>query len=251
MAKVLLVNNLSAEPYRLIKPAFASEVRELPPSQTWLAAQQNHTDMALISVARRSDVAGVMEPLGHFGVACFGAVGSVVCVSKQNLAQVARDRLPVHLTVESETSVLLFQHLWRKEFGIAPTIAADASQAAARLCIGNEARALQVAGQWPLVTDLGEWWYRQTGLPFVFARWMIRTSCSSDVKQRAHDWLAESTALARTAEGGQRMVRRTLEQRLFNTPTAAAAYFAALVSRFTHAEVQAEAQFLELIRPAK
>lgn len=251
MTHILLVNNLSAEPYRLIKPAFATRLSELPPSETWQAARNRHADVALISVARMVDVSGVMEPIGQFGVACRGAVGSVFCLSRMALPEVARDDLPVHLTEESETSVLLFHRLWIKEFGKPPVTTKEPSEAVARVCIGNEARAMHMSGTWAFVVDLCDWWLTQTGLPFVFARWMINATCSREEKDRVQAWLAESTAFARSGEGLHRMISRTLEQRLFDGPAAAAAYFSSLISQFSPAEVQAEALFLERISDPK
>lgn len=251
MAHVALVNNLSAEPFRLIKPIFATRLSEFPPSDLWQAARNRRVDLALITVARQADVSDVMEPIGQFGVACNGAVGSVLCLSNKALPDVARNGQPVYLTRDSETSVLLFQQLWSDEFGAPPNTTPHVSDAVARVCIGNKARTLQLSGAWPFVRDLGEWWHARTGLPFVFARWMIRKSCSQEDKNRAHEWLADSVSYARSNEGLRKMIGRTLEQRLFDERAAAAAYFSSLISRFSPAETQAEALFLQKIADSR
>ena len=241
------MNNLSAEPFRLIEPPFATEFGELPPSQTWQAAKEGRVDVALISVARRADVSGVMEPAGDFGVACRGAVGSVLLLSQIAPIEVARRGMAIHLTTQSETSVVLLRWLWFHEFGSSLVTAMRPTEAVGRLCIGNEARTRQLSGEWPFAVDLGQWWYGQTGLPFVFARWMIDVSLSRRQKEDVRAWLSESVALARSLEGRNRMIERAMQQRLFDDRAAAELYFSSLISRLSQAEVQAEAHFLESI----
>lgn len=244
------MNNLSAEPFRLIEPPFATSFEELPPSQTWQAAKNRLIDVAMISVARRPDVSGVMESAGDFGVACKGAVRSVLLFSQLAPREMARQGLAVHLTAQSETSVVLLRELWRHEFGTPLVAAPSLSEAAGCLCIGNEARTQLLSGEWPVTVDLCQWWHAQTGLPFVFAHWMIDASLSQRQKDEVRAWLSESVALAGTPEGMQRMIRRTLRQRLFDDQAAAQTYFSALISRFSQAELQAESYFLASIADA-
>ncbi len=251
MTRIVLVNNLSAEPFRLIVPPFATAFGELPPSQTWHAAKDRLVDVALVSVARRPDVANVMEPAGNFGVACRGAVGSVLLLSQIAPREVARRGLAIHLTTQSETSAVLLSRLWLNEFSARLITTTCVSEAVGRLCIGNEARTQQLSGGWPFTVDLGQWWHSQTGLPFVFARWMINASLSRRQKDDVRAWLSESAALARSYKGRDRMVGRAMQQQLFNDRAAAEVYFSSLISRFSQAEEQAESHFLELIVNAK
>jgi chorismate dehydratase len=251
VTRIVLVNNLSAEPFRLIKPAFATALSELPPSQTWQAARSGQVDVALVSLARTPDVASVMEPAGNFGVACRGAVGSVLLLSRIAPPEVARRGLAIHLTAQSETSVMLLRRLWHTEFGVPLMTTARPSEAVGRLCIGNEARKQQMSGQWSSTVDLGQWWHARTGLPFVFARWMIDASLPQGQKEAVRAWLSESASLARSRQGKDRMIERAMQQMLFGERAAADLYFSSLISRFSQAEVQAEARFLDSIVDAK
>ncbi|TLM68934.1 MAG: futalosine synthase [Deltaproteobacteria bacterium] len=110
-----------------------------------------------------------------------GAVCSVLLFSRQPLEAVAGSEIV--LTGESATSVNLLQVLLREFCGAGEVVfrvAGDATEGVvaaggSALLIGD--RALHLAGSLPAGTqvyDLGELWYRFTGLPFVFALWIVR-----------------------------------------------------------------------------
>ncbi|MCZ6789480.1 MAG: hypothetical protein O7D33_06020, partial [Chloroflexi bacterium] len=42
---------------------------------------------------------------------------------------------------------------------------------------------------YPFLYDLGQVWYDWTGLPFVFARWIVRKTVASDIRRRLRDQL--------------------------------------------------------------
>jgi chorismate dehydratase len=110
-----------------------------------------------------------------------GPVCSVLLFSRLPLAAVAGSGIA--LTGESATSVNLLQVLLREFCGakeVVYRIAGDSTEdlvasGGSALMIGD--RALRMAGRVPagtLIYDLGELWYRFTGLPFVFALWIVR-----------------------------------------------------------------------------
>lgn len=110
-----------------------------------------------------------------------GPVCSVLLFSSLPLTAVAGDEIV--LTGESATSVNLLQVLLKEFCGAGEVIyriAGDATEevvaaGGSALMIGD--RALCMAGRAPSGTqvyDLGELWYRFTGLPFVFALWIVR-----------------------------------------------------------------------------
>ncbi|GAB7538165.1 hypothetical protein BGC_43870 [Burkholderia sp. 3C] len=138
--------------------------------------------------------------------------------------------------------------MWAEEFSVSPTITENESEALAKVYIGNEAREFKVTDEWPFVADLGAWWYRQTGLPFVFARWMVRRSIDKEIKTAALDWLAQSNVFARTDAGRQQMACRAVQQRLFSDIGTAGKYFDKLVGSFSDAEILGEALFLKSIK---
>jgi predicted solute-binding protein len=251
VASVVLVNNVSVEPFRLLAPAFGVTVRrDFPPSEAWALAAGGAADLAVVPVVKLPDVARVMEPIGDFGVACRGPVGSVLLFGTASLADLVRRRLPIHLTTQSETPRRLLCLLCWREFGIEPVLCAEASKAAAWLCIGDEAlRRRQDTGRPPVVVDLCEWWEQQTQQPFVFARWMVRRTATAAFKELAAHWLDNCADAARTAAGRKTMATRTVQSGLFAAHDAASAYFDRIRSRFGADDKGGEALFLsELAR---
>ncbi len=147
-----------------------------------------------------------------------GPVGSIFLFSKKPIEQL--DGSVVKVTSQSETSVALLDIIFRKFYGIqcALQAAGDPEKAGgdAYLLIGDDALKagkgsdkLQVnsnskdsnksqvtsyklktkgeSGDSLLVTchsllsyDLGDIWYRRTGLPFVFALWIVREGLYRD-----------------------------------------------------------------------
>ncbi|MGB3399636.1 MAG: menaquinone biosynthesis protein [Candidatus Deferrimicrobiaceae bacterium] len=87
---------------------------------------------------------------------------------------------PIAVTNSSDTSVLLLEILLREFLGKKNRLvrtSLSASEALLRypayLAIGDEAIRGGLSGAAAHVTDLGEWWNRETGAPFVFALWIV------------------------------------------------------------------------------
>ncbi len=88
----------------------------------------------------------------------------------------------LHADTDSHTSVILAQLILRERYGVAPPIQplharegvhpADAPET--MLLIGDKVvNASPSAADYPYQLDLGEQWKSLTGLPFVFAMWMM------------------------------------------------------------------------------
>lgn len=119
--------------------------------------------------------------LPGFSISSLGPVRSVLLFSRRSLEAVAAETIV--LTGESATSVNLLKVLLHEFCGAAtvdcrvPELPVEAAIAAGEsaLLIGD--RALRMARAVPegvQVYDLGELWWRFTGLPFVFALWIVR-----------------------------------------------------------------------------
>lgn len=107
------------------------------------------------------------------GIGCRGQVFSVFLAHRKPLAQIDR----IFLDAASRTSVHLLQillgefHGWTGQF-----CNGDPGPNDARLLIGDPAIAFRrsaAASSWQFM-DLGGEWFKQTGLPFVFACWVLR-----------------------------------------------------------------------------
>lgn len=130
---------------------------------------------------------------GH-SISSLGRIQSVLLFSPVALSKLEGEQIAI--TGESATSINLLRIILREFHGLSrvtdlvpdePVEMLIAKQRPA-LLIGD--RALRLADKLPAgmrTFDLGELWYQQTGLPFVFALWMIRRTA---LKKFAQD-LAE------------------------------------------------------------
>lgn len=117
--------------------------------------------------------------LPDLSISAVGPVKSVLLFSRVPLEEL--DAATVGLTGESDTSVILlkillsrfycfknrFERTWKP-------VAEALHQYPALLLIGDTAMKAAATAQAPFIYDLGELWYRSTGLPFVFAFWLVR-----------------------------------------------------------------------------
>lgn len=121
---------------------------------------------------------------GH-SISSKGPVGSVFLFSKRPIE--ALDRLTVLTSSQSETSVALLHIILKKFAGIecdfrttSDPIEKAMQEADAYLLIGDDA--LRESLRWPAlhIYDIGDLWYRYTGLPAVFALWIVRKEARTE-----------------------------------------------------------------------
>jgi chorismate dehydratase len=116
-----------------------------------------------------------------------GPVGSIFLFSKRPIG--ALDGCPICVTSQSETSIALLQIILRRFHGISCHLTVsenpESIDAEAFLLIGDEALKyysgikpyevkLHEVVSPAFIYDLGEIWHQKTGLPFVFALWIVR-----------------------------------------------------------------------------
>lgn len=155
---------------------------------------------------------------GH-SISAFGPVKSVLLFSPRPLEELRGAEIA--LTGESATSVNLMRILLKEFLGHGEVncrvperpveeLLAEGSPA---LLIGD--RALRAAlGASGNVYDLGELWYRFTGLPFVFALWIIRREVAQVKRQEVVALLRQlSTARARAFASLDAVAAATPERR--------------------------------------
>ena len=145
----------------------------LPPNQLKERIQQGKLDAALLSVTEalfRQDYL----VLDGIGVCSAGEVNSVFLAHQGRLEDVSE----VHCDPASLAGVNLLRVLlsWR---GICPkwkvlTSYAAASEKENVLLIGNPAIQFRQHNRTHRLWDLGDAWHQDTGLPFVYAAWLIR-----------------------------------------------------------------------------
>lgn len=118
--------------------------------------------------------------LPDLSISSLGAVKSVLLFSSRPLTDLAK--VPIAITGESSTSVHLLQILLREHFGFdsphlyRPECSVEeiVASGGVGLLIGDRALSAARAGATSFVYDLGELWSSFSGLPFVFALWIVR-----------------------------------------------------------------------------
>jgi chorismate dehydratase len=140
--------------------------------------ERGDLDISVISSVAYAQSPGKYRLLPDLAIACDGAVGSVVCLSRLPLHDLDGER--VLITEESLTSVYLLRLLLERGFGVRPVYLrgevpeALPSEVAAGLLIGDPALRAGYERRYPHQLDLGQGWKELTGLPFVFALWGVR-----------------------------------------------------------------------------
>lgn len=119
---------------------------------------------------------------GH-SISSRGPIGSIFLFTKKNIEEL--NNSIVYVSSQSETSIALLDIILKKFYGMQCKLqvsqSPENSGAEAFLLIGDDAlkcgSRLTVHGS-RLIYDLGEIWYQHTGLPFVFALWIVRRDIS-------------------------------------------------------------------------
>lgn len=127
--------------------------------------------------------------LPDLSISCCGEVLSVILMADSPLKELHGKK--VVLTQESATTAALVRLILSQK-GIAPEFTTqklrhpdDVPQdAGAAMVIGDAAMTQPWEQRFQYRIDLGELWHRMTGLPFVFALWVIPESC---VESHCHE----------------------------------------------------------------
>ncbi len=140
--------------------------------------ERGDLDISVISSLAYAQSPENYHLLPDLAIACDGAVGSVVCLSRVPLQDLDGER--VLITEESLTSVYLLRLLLERGYGVRPVYLRGEvphvlpSEVAAGLLIGDPALKAAYEHKYPHHLDLGQGWKELTGLPFVFALWGVR-----------------------------------------------------------------------------
>ncbi len=246
MIRIASIDNLSARTYRLSTPDFEHSLRFETPARVHALMAAAHCDAALVPVAMLPDLGHAVVSAGNFGIACTGPVRSVQLFSAVPLANLLAERRPIYATPKSRTSVALFKLLCLRQFGALPMLTSCYADGAAHLLIGDAAfECAQRQGGNPNNVDLGGWWLAQTGLPFVYARWVVSSALDAPSKARVLRWLESCAATAATEAGRNELVQgleMAPEDRL-----ALQVYYQRLRAQLSVSDVTGQSHFLQLM----
>jgi chorismate dehydratase len=177
------VNYLNAKPLIYDLERIAPDVDLILDLPSRLADRlaANDLDVALIPVIEYLR-AGTYALVPDIAIATRGPVLSVTLFSKLPWKEIRS----VALDEGSRTSAALVQMIFRRRYGVSPSVQQlpidadpEAMATDAVLLIGDRAMHACLAGH-PYAYDLGEEWTEWTGLPFVFAVWAVRPGVPLD-----------------------------------------------------------------------
>jgi len=182
VARIGMVNFINTAPFYSVwqkEVTNASwQVVEAAPSHLCRMLNAGELDMGIVSsheYARNPQAYVVVDGLS---ISSSGPVGSVCLFSREDSRQL--DGKYISLSPQSQTSNSLIKIILEEFYHLHPNYLSGERQeqhlADALLAIGDEALRLRMRRAYRYQLDLGEIWHNHTGLPFVFALWVVRKS---------------------------------------------------------------------------
>lgn len=229
-------------PYLNSEPFFAClegvEQVSMIPRALGAVMLRGELDAGLLSLADALALGDAVDLL-PFGIATPGATGSVHLWSHRPLEGLHGATIGV--TGETSTSVRMLRMLLEQRYGVRDarwtTLHAGAD---AVLLIGDEAlRQRGRPSRFACCTDLGTEWADWTGLPAVFASWVIRRTLPEATRATLTD--AIDTALAHGLATLDTIAARRRDTGI--TEAEVVDYLRNFIYRFGHAEARAIAEF--------
>jgi chorismate dehydratase len=197
-AAVAMIPYTNMAPYRQLGDPPGCRFVPMVPRASIAALLSDEVVAAAVPVGGLNALARVVEPVGRFGIAADGDVMSVLFFSRVPFNAMHRPRT-IRVTGETASSVRLLYLLLGQRHGFdrLPHLAADGQAPDGELLIGDRAlvRGQAIDTVQPLyITDLSRRWRDIHGLPFVFARWVVRKDAPESVKSAIAGWLDEFKA---------------------------------------------------------
>lgn len=187
--------------------------------------------------------------LPDLSISCTNHVMSVMLFSHLPIEEL--DRKMIATTTESSTSTLLLKLLLHEYYMLTPHYtpldSTKEQEYTAVLLIGDSALREQTNTTYPYRYDLGRLWYQWTGLPFVFALWVVPHTTKYNAHHltspfySARAWSKENISIIyRSAKESNKLTDKTLEE-----------YYACLYYSFGIKEQESIRHFIELLHKHK
>lgn len=188
---------VNAAPFYALWADAPFAVRNLPPRDLGREAESGTVDLGLMAAGDFLRMKDRFEMLAPMGVAARGPVLSVLLFSRRP-ANALGDAL-ISVTPETSTSIRLLKLLLNVRRSL-PNVrfvrGLEPSQADAILQIGDTAMRTRNRPPEGFVhtLDLGADWLEWTGLPFVYAAWVVRSALDPALKAELRSFLEASLA---------------------------------------------------------
>ena len=169
---------LNSEVFYRTLPAEACDLVTLPPRAMAAAVEAGELDGGPLPVAEIFRLGDMVRQVADLGVTARGRAQSVLIFSDRPVREL--DGRDISVTADTATSIQLIRVLAADRWGISPRYVGPDAPASAQLLIGDDAIRRRESGDYAHVIDLGHEWHDLTGLPFVFALWVVHADVSSD-----------------------------------------------------------------------
>jgi predicted solute-binding protein len=216
---IAMIPYTNMAPYRELGEPKDCRFKPLIPKESITALHSGRVLAAAVPVGGLFALKDLVEPIGRFGIAAKQKSMSVVLFSRRPFEKIDGS-CALRLSGDSASSVRLLYLLlgYRLGFDRLPGVAGSNDRVDAELVIGDAAlkRTLRPTADDTYVSDLAELWYRRHGLPFVFARWVVRQDAPKGVKMILSDWLQrfreqEDDLVARCTQRAAENLRMPIE----------------------------------------
>jgi len=187
-------------------------VTEAVPSVLNRMIRKGELDLGFVSsleFARNPEKYLIMPSLS---ISSTGAVGSVFLASRTPLSELSGRDLT--FSGQSRSSSALARIVCEEFMGLHPVyrqaeVGEEPGGGEAVVVIGDEALRMADDGGFPHILDLGEVWFAHTGLPFVFALWVVRRDFVVSSPQTARE--VHRALISCLAEGRENLSRISAE----------------------------------------
>lgn len=255
MARIGMVNYINTAPiYEVWKERSLPadwEVVEGQPRELNKLLLADQIDLGFVSSYAYTVRPEQYQILQDLSISATGPVGSVFLFSE--VEPETLDKQAVLLTGQSDTAVRLVKIILEEFYHVRPSysrgvVYGDNAQAArAVLAIGDDALRLKAANIYPICLDLGETWYRHTGLPFIFSVCVARQDFLAAQPETARK--IQQTMVDCREEGKRRMpeICKRVAQRIPMDCEACSSYLMAIQHDLTPIKIQALERFFRYL----
>ena len=183
---------LNSEVFYHALPAGSYDLVPMPPRAMAAAVECGKLDAGPLPVAEVFRLGDSVQPLADLCVASSDEALSVLLFSDVPVSDLGGRNIGVtdHTATSIQLLRILFRDLWHVVPGCYSALGEDS---VARLIIGDDALILKKQARHPYVYDLGREWRQLTGLPCVFATWVIRRDADTANAAQFERALVEST----------------------------------------------------------
>ncbi len=183
---------LNSEVFYRTLPPDACDLVTMVPRAMAAAVETGDLDAGPLPVAEVIRLGDALRPLGDLCVASRNTALSVLLFSSKPVEDLERSRVAV--TSHTATSIQLLRVLFADRWKLSDVNFVELDEPHdAQLIIGDDALQLRLQGSgYPYSYDLGEQWRLLTGLPFVFALWVVRRDANAALAEALEQALCSS-----------------------------------------------------------